>query len=898
MQTFIDTVLDDLLERRQNLSETIFVVPSRRSGNVLQATLSRKRNHTSFAPIIYSVEEFISHLSGLRTLSSTELLFEFYKVYLKVEAQDSKDDFATFIGWAQTLIQDFNEMDRYLIPHAPFFSYISELQKLNQWGNEKTPLVTEFLKFWNKLPDFYKAFAENLLAKNTGYQGLLYKKAADEVNFYIENNNNPHVFLGFNALNTAEQHIIQELLAAGNTQIFWDADTNILKNEYHEAGLFMRAYRSEWKYYSNHPFAYELDIFNQPKTIKSYALSQNIGQAKCVGQLLAQIPKEKQHNTAVILGDESLLSVLLNALPASISKVNITMGVPLKDAPVASLFELLFSLHKNENKQGLYFKSVLSILDQPSVKRLLGVTQVIALQKHIRSNNLVHIQIDEILKVTDPKLVTITELLFSSWKNNPSIAVRNCVAIISQLKDILSATETLFLEYLYGLFKVFNQLQRLLEETVYVKEITTLLHFYKDIISTTTLDLRGDPEQGLQIMGMLESRVLDFETVILTGVNEGTLPQGKSQNSFIPYELKKEYKLPTYKEKDAVYAYHFYRLLHRAKNIHLLYTTGGEAVGAIEQSRFITQLELDSLHTVERVQIAPKLQLKAANDLIVIKTPEIISKLSELAQKGFSPSALSVYMRNPLLFYYQYVLGIRENEDVEETIAANTMGTIVHNTLEALYTPFINKTLTVDLLKALLPQIEDEVHRQYTSSYGTLQTIQGKNLIIYTVICRYIENYIQQEISLLTQGDTVIVRSLEDDLNISLNDTTRLRGKVDLVEERNGLLRIIDYKTGKVEQKDLRLSHWEDLTLPEGKHEKAFQVLMYTYMMYKTTSLSFPVQAGILSFKNLKSGFLPFTWVKDNEITEETLVAFEAVLKQLIAEIINPDIPFKEHEVI
>src|SRR5690606_5360394 len=303
----------------------------------------------------------------------------------------------------------------------------------------------------------------------------------------------------------------------------------------------------------------------------------------------------------------------------------------------------------------------------------------------------------------------------------------------------------LALEYLYRFNQIFNELQRYNLKYNLISNSTTLYYLYRELLSSETLDFKGEPLQGLQIMGMLESRVLDFETVIISSVNEGILPAGKSTNSFIPFDVKLENGLPTYKEKDAVYTYHFYRLLQRAKNVYIIYNTEPDVLNGGEKSRFITQLQIENIHNVKHSIVVPKVEVAQKKFKIIKKTEGVMTRLQQIASNGFSPSSLTNYIRNPLDFYYQKVLKIQSFEDVEETVAANTLGSVIHQTLEDFYTPYKGQMLTEAHLKKMKTLINDSVSLHFKSFYKEGDMTKGKNLIILEVAKRYISNFINKE---------------------------------------------------------------------------------------------------------------------------------------------------------
>lgn len=918
MTNFIFDVLKDLQKDNYNLSELTFVLPSKRAGLFLKHQISRVSDKTIFAPNILSIEEFVEELSQLKSVANTDLLFEFYSTYQKLTEKSQQDSFESFSKWGQILLQDFNEIDRYLIPQQHIFEYLSAIQEINHWSSEKnqTDFIKNYLSFWNKLPVYYEHFTTSLINKSVGYQGLIYREAVENIESYIKSlNDEKIIFLGFNALNTAEETIIQELLQNDLAKIYWDIDDVFINNPKHDAGLFTRAHKTSWTYFKNHAFKWITKHYSEEKNISIYGIPKNVGQAKYIGELLENLQQEKNslEHTAVVLGDENLLTPVLNSLPSSIEALNITMGFPLKSIPLTSLFENLFRIHKNVSSS-YYYKDVIALLSHQFIRPLLFSDNVDTANKlivHINSNNVTYLKTEQ-LKQLAPKHEKIIDVLFSGWQTSAETAISNCTDLIFIIKAHLDKdkpSNRLSLEYLYRFSTLFNEILRLNSEYKHIKDLSSLHNVYKELLSSETLDFQGEPLEGLQIMGMLESRVLDFETVIISSVNEGILPAGKSNNSFIPFDVKLENGLPTYKEKDAVYTYHFYRLLQRAKRVFILYNTEADVLTGGEKSRFITQLELEGIHKINHQIVVPKVPVITQNLKIVKKTDALLKDIFTVAKKGFSPSSLTNYMRNPIDFYYQKVLKIREYEDVEETVAANTLGTVVHNTLEDFYTPLINQILTVDIIKGLKSKIEERVSFHFKNEYKQGDISKGKNLIVFEIAKRYVLNFLNAEIEDIKAGNEIKILQIEanNDLEIhipSLEFPVKLTGKVDRVDSYNGITRIIDYKTGSVQQNQVEVVDWEDITSDYKKYSKSFQVLTYAYMMYKSKQIHLPIEAGIISFKNLNSGFLKFAKkessrgrAKDTLITEDTILAFEVELKSLISEICNPNIDFEEKEV-
>ncbi|GAA4233429.1 PD-(D/E)XK nuclease family protein [Postechiella marina] len=917
MTTFIFDVLKDLKNTGANLSNLTFVLPSKRAGVFLKSQLAQVAEQTMFSPIIISIEEFVEDLSKLKKVTNTELLFEFYETYCELANKTEIDSFEAFSKWAQILLQDFNEIDRYLIPQKKIFDYLSAIQDLEHWSVEKnqTDFIKNYLAFWNKLYAHYTHFTKHLLSKQIGYQGLMYREAVVNLEAYIKANDTQHVFLGFNALNTSEETIIQTLLKNNLAKVYWDIDDVFLNNPKHDAALFTRQHKLKWEYFKKQPFNWVTTNYSAEKNVSVFGIPKNIGQAKYIGTLLNTIKKEQKtlHKTAVILGDENLLIPVLNSIPSNINALNITMGFPLKSIPLASLFEQLFSIHKSASNT-FYYKDVINILSHQFIRPLFQIETTDYASKIIETindNNLIYLT-NHRLKELAGKNKNLIELLFSGWITSIDVVLKKCSSLILTIKTYLDTdkeSNLLSLEYLFRFNELFNELSRLNLEYKHIKDVSALHSIYKELLSSETLDFQGEPLQGLQIMGMLESRVLDFETIIISSVNEGVLPSGKSNNSFIPFDVKIENKLPTYKEKDAVYTYHFYRLLQRAKNVYILYNTEADILTGGEKSRFITQLELEGIHNINHKIVTPHVPIINKELNVIKKDDDVIKRLKEIAEKGFSPSSLTNYIRNPLDFYYQKILKIREYDEVEETVAANTLGTVVHNTLEDFYKPLVGTYLSVDIVKKLKTDIQKTITHHFKDIYKEGDITKGKNLLIFEIAKRYVSNFLDLEIEDLKKGNAIKIIAIEANNKVlidipEIDFPVYITGMVDRVDEYNGVTRIIDYKTGKVDQANVELVEWEAINTDYKKFSKPFQILTYAYMMDASKNLNFPVEAGIISFKNLSNGFLKFakkdkpgTRLKDTAITKETIDSFKVELKKLIIEICNINIDFTEKEV-
>ena len=916
---FLEQLAEKLLVGdSQYFDNLTIVLPNKRARVFLIEAFKKKLNKNIFAPNIISIEDFIQEIAGIRSVDSIEILFEFFEVYSKIIPADKKESFEQFANWAKIILQDFNEIDRYLLNPDHVLSYLKDIEDIKHWSvdaDKRTKLIDKYLKFYSYLIQYYRGLYSHLKNKKIGYQGLIYREAVANISQFIDSSNSEvnYVFAGFNALNAAEEVIIQKLIASNKAEIFWDIDQVFIKDKQHDAGLFVRRFKDSWKYYKSNPFEWIFDDFAQEKNIKVIGTSKSIGQAKIVGSILENITSlgsTTLNKVAVVLGDENLLLPVLHALPAEVDRLNITMGYSGKNNPVQILISKLFKMHsnalaRNPKSYVFYYKDVVDVLTHPLISTNAGAENLV---KDIRRNNFTFIAHQTLISIHGEGN-ELFRMLFAKWNNGALEVLHNLSSLLLALKDTLSTEdnqEKLTKAFIYSIYKVLNKISNYFSGYDSSNTIETLTSIYKQVIDLAEVSFEGEPLQGLQLMGVLETRVLDFDTVIITSMNEGKFPAGKSQNSFIPYDVKKELGLPTFKEKDAIYTYHFYHLIQRAKNVYLLYNTESEGIDGGEKSRFITQLQVEKkpLHTVTNEIYSPFVPEVAAKDFIIEKTEIVMKRLAEIAISGFSPSALTSYIRNPMQFYFQKILSIRDIEDVEENIALNTLGTIIHETLAVLYEPLIGKIQTEEDILLCISKIDDEVAVQFQEIYKKGEIKKGRNLLAFEVAKRHILNFLKLELKAVREGDSIEIlyletrfeRVLESDL---LPFPIKIGGSVDRIELRNNVVRIIDYKTGKVLGTNLSLRNWDNLVL-DIKNDKIIQVLAYAFT-FEPFLQGRMMEAGVISFKNMKSGFLPLK-VKEGKVetqivTSDILESYKEQLVHLLLEILNKEIPFTEKEV-
>lgn len=919
MQIFLNKVVSEVLSNHDVISDLSFILPNKRAGLFLKDELNKSLQSSSILPRIISIEDLIIEISDLENIENTNLIFEFYTVYKKHTETSRTDSFEIFSKWASVLLQDFNEIDSNLVNTDEVLNYITDTKRLENWNldNYQSTLTKNYLKFFDDIKIYYKNLYEHLLAKNLGYQGLLYREATKQMDSYLKANRSKKlIFVGFNALNKAEESIIQKLLGSGSSEIFWDTDTFYFDQK-NEAGKFFRAYKKKWNYFQTHKFNWIENNLNKTKDIHIKGLPKNITQIKEVGEILRKISAKEKNlmNTAIVLCNEKLLPVLLNSIPKEIESANITMGYSLQNIPVSKLFDSIFKLHLNKNKfekkDGYYYKDFVNVINHPLLhKTWMNNTHFKkVLNRLLIDNKNIFITYSDInLLIKDNSRITaLFELIFLEWDNQIEHVLNRFLLIIDRLKKE-DASNYLEKEYFFRFNNVFQQLMNLNNEFGYLNNLNTLYIFYTQLLNYENLFFKGEPLKGLQIMGLLESRVLDFDNVILISANEGFLPSQSSQDSFIPFEIKMTKNLPSHQEKDAIFAYHFYRLLQRSKNIYLLYNTEADDFGSGEMSRFITQLDIAKQNnSLEKINLTKSISIPKFNSNVIPlkeirKSPLVLSRLNELSVEGFSPSSISVYIRNPIDFYKRKIIGLKEMQEVEETIAANTFGTIVHEAMDELYRPYIGLFITKANLLNMKSKLDAVVKGQFKNHYSLNSITTGKNYLTFEIAKQFINNFLNYELKELEKNNSIKILDLEYKVSYTyqfdgLPFPVKLKGTVDRIDEVNGVLRILDYKTGAVSSKALKINNW-DLLTTDYDYSKCFQVLIYAFIYAKNNNLNFEdknVESGIISFKNLKAGFMK---VNNTSLSQNDMDLFLIQLNKLLIEIYDPEIPFIEKEIL
>ncbi|MGY5352022.1 PD-(D/E)XK nuclease family protein [Wenyingzhuangia sp. IMCC45533] len=908
MKTFLQETASAIINGKTNLKNTICIVPSERAGIYLKQSFKEVLiNKVSFLPKIISIENFIKEISGLESMDQVSLIFEFFKIYQQEYKGENPDTFERFIGWATIVIQDFNEIDRHLVNPKEIFNYLADIQNIKDWDpskNKETDTMSNYMSFVEDLYTYYQKLTATLLHKKSAYQGLVYKKAFENCEEYVAQfKEETFCFIGFNALNKAEEQIFKTFLASEKNQIYWDVDEYYLDSK-REAGSFIREFFTQWEclnvegrknFINNH--------FRQKKNIQILGSPLNVTGIKAATSFLNDEINSKE--TAFVLAEESLLPVVLNSIPSSVNKVNITMGYALSNIPLSGLFQSLFDLHLNKQKlakQAFYYKDIISFLRHPYLTRITDSKNDLIIES-ITRQNLVFVSENEIDNFfTKHEIFPSVVNLFKPFKNVAEFLTKT-IDFIGLLNQKLEGVDLLYVE---GYRKVFQEIINLNQQYQYISNIKVLYKIFKKLLPLESVDFKGEALEGMQLMGVLETRCLDFKNVVLTSVNEGVLPSGTTERSFISFEVKKHFKMPTYLAKDAIFSYHFYRLIQRAENVYLIYNTKTNDFGGGEMSRFLTRLMIDKEADITHKNVVVPVQKSVKVAKEIIKTNQVVDVLISYFKKGVSPSRITDYMNDPLVFYKKMVLKIRETDAVEEEVAHNTLGTIVHDSLEFLYKPYLNKILVAKDVELMKTEAKKMVGLKFKEHFKEGDITTGKNRLISEVANQFVINFLNKELDEIKVGKEIVVKDLEMECTLSMvtpaGHQIKLRGKIDRVDEVDGVRRIVDYKTGKVEAKDLCL---EDLSMAttDYKYHKIVQVM--TYVLLYTETEKFDVgrnelQTGIYSFKNFKPGFLAMNQSKSSRqqnynITADNVEAFKNSLYGLIDEILDNNRTFVEN---
>lgn len=941
MKPFLYQVASLFYEKWEaEVSRLAFVFPNRRTGLFFQKYLSEVADTPLFSPTILTINDLFIQLSGKQSADRISMLFTLYDIYIRQSG--STETFDEFLYWGEMLLNDFDDIDKYMANARMLFSNVTDLREIENdfdflsdeqiaairsfWSSfyprGDTPNQQQFLAVWQVLYDLYEEFRATLAAGGKGYEGMIFREVVES----MERGESPDlpyeriVFVGLNALSVSEERFLAQLQKREIADFYWDYVSDKVIDPDNKASYFVS------RNLKSFPSSMKLPPEEKVKTeIEVIGIPSGIGQAKHVYTLLsdwckeAEMSSEEALRTAVILPDEHLLIPVLNAIPEQIRRINVTMGYPLAGTPVASLIEYILALQKNvryiDRNPLFYFRDVLPVLNH---RYILSTSPEIisSLVKEITENNKIYISHTELEKTP------LLEILFTPVTGVEAFS-DYLIKVLEELNKVMSAlsdeeeedatlrTNDLEQEFIFHYFTTVNRMKEVMKDARIEMKIDTFFRLLKRVTDTITIPFHGEPLSGLQIMGVLETRALDFDRLIILSMNEGIFPQRKAANSFIPYNLRRGFGLPTYEHQDSVWAYHFYRLIERASHVSLLYDTRSNGLQTGEVSRFVHQLHYHYEVPMRDKLVVYNVSSSKTPPLAVPKREDIMRRLDAYRKggsKAISASAINTYLDCPLKFYFSVVEGIREEEEVSETIESDVFGSILHKVMEELYKPFQGKMVTVDLLKAIRKDtalLTGAIARAFASEFfktEVVRSLTGQNYLIGEMIRKYVEKILERDGKLTPFVYIESERKINGLISLSDHSEIRLKGFIDRVDEVLDAIRIIDYKSGSG---TTTFSSIESLFNKEEKDraKAVMQVFMYCWMYaHFTENKGKTIQPGIYYVRSLFSDpFDPSVYHRIERGKSEKVEdfsgyaqAFEEGLRGCLDEIFNPEIPFTQ----
>ncbi len=915
---FLERVVDSCMGHFGDLSDVIFILPGRRTGTFLKKIIVEKNRITQWAPKVISFNELASEHTGIDIADGITLRFELYKAY--TEIKKDVEDFASFDAWSSIILSDYNAIDNYLLDPKKIYEDLRNIKDIDEWSFNLDPLSDDqkkFLDFWNILGKLHDQFVKNISTQNLAYSGMLMRALAEDVNNCLpQNDKKKFCFAGFNAISDAEAKVILHCQEAHDTLIFWDVDKFYMDDKQHPAGQFVRKLIPQLG--NDDPIKFPDKIAGKEKTIHLTATPNPLAQCRMIGNILSE--QDEHTNTAIVLADESLLIPTLASLPLGFSKVNITMGMSFIHSPLFKVFDQLIGLHRYASKRqeshgdySFYHKDFTQCLqDLQSISQSIFNAQGSDLIiKRIQKENKIHITSAFLSKDEIAPRMALVKQLFapigSDIKNLIKVFI-NLAKTLAYQEDVDAINKVIAVQF----EKALIHLQEANNKYVYLTNISGFQSIFRQISSAEKLSFLGEPLSGIQIMGMLETRALDFDKVILLGANEGVLPGARRPNSFFPYELKKYYGIPSHKDHEAVFSYYFYRLIQHPKEVHLIFGSQRDDFGGGgEKSRFVSQLEYE--HTRKRLNgklIKNNYKTKVSGDILknitIQNTKKTSSHILDVWQKsGLSPSAITRYINCPLDFYNRYVLGLKEENELEDEVNNAVMGTCIHNTLELLYKDQIEKKLTLEAIDEMKKLVKSTLTEQFRIADLNELIRSGQNHLIYLISEQMVNRMLATDKQRINSGDSIIIKGLEKKytakLSITLagkNEDILLRGTVDRIEEVNGEIIIMDYKSGRVEQVDVSVANDKDFI----KKPKSLQLTQYMWLFIKnqhnqSSTHANNIRASILSLPKTSNIAVPLKYSdKEYASNKEFLDGFENTMASLLEEILDPNIKFEHND--
>lgn len=945
MESFLKLVAADLYKHTEgNLAHTAVVFPNKRAGLFFNEYLAQESDSPIWSPAYVSISELFRSLSPWEVGDPVKLVCELYKIFRReTQSTETLDD---FYFWGEMLISDFDDADKNKVDTDKLFSNLQDLRNImddytfiddeqeeairqffqNFSIERRTALKERFISLWDVLGNIYKGFRESLASQNIAYEGMMYRHVIE----HLDVDKLPYekyVFVGFNVLNKVEHTLFTQLKDVGKAVFYWDYDKFYMKENRqavtHEAGEFIRRNLRDFP----SPLSGELfKNLSKPKEVHYIASSTENAQARYLPQWIRNNLTTPEKETAVVLCNEALLQPVLHSLPAEVKHVNITMGFPLSQTPVYSFLIALLELHTHgfNFKSGRYtFQSVVTLLKHPYTRQLTGQAEL--LEKELTRNNRFYPLPGELGK--DEFLTR----LFTPLSGNLNLCIR-LSETLQQVAGIYQANTSgtedtdafnqLYRESLFKAYTTINRFRTLIEEDELTVQSETFRRLLVKVLSATNIPFHGEPAIGMQVMGVLETRNLDFRHLVLLSVNEGQLPKSGGDSSFIPYNLRKAFGMTTIEHKIAVYAYYFYRLLQRAERITLMYNTSSDGLNRGEWSRFMLQFLIEWPHPITRQFLEAGQSPQGTSPITVEKTPDVMRRMQSLfdvranPKAKFSPSALNYYLDCPLKFYYRYVAGLSAPDEVSAEIDSATFGSIFHYAAEHIYKDLTThgKVINKEALETLLRnevKLQDYVDTAFKKLFFNVPQNEkpeynGVQLINSAVIARYLKQLLQND--LRYAPFTFIASEMEVDEPIDIQTPkgvikSRIGGIIDRMDSKDGTLRIVDYKTGGDADTP---PHVESLFIPDKKRSNyVFQTFLYAAIMCRKQPTMKIAPALLYIHRAATETYSPVIQMGEPRKPKEAVEDFSKYEKEyrerlqgLLEEIFNPEKSFTQTEII
>lgn len=938
METFLKIVASDLFRRKgNNLARTAIVFPNKRAGLFFNEYLAQQSDKPIWAPAYISIRELFRSLSSWETGDSVKLVCELYKVFR--EQTQSKETLDDFYFWGELLLADFDDADKNMVDTHRLFTNLKDLRTLmddytfidkeqeeaiqqffhNFSIEKRTALKEKFISIWDTLGHIYQGFRQRLMEQGIAYEGMLYRDAVEKLN----TDTLPHdtyVFVGFNVLNKVERELFHRLNDAGKALFYWDYDEFYMSKPHHEAGEFIKRNLQDFPSALPASAFQEMNTLSSPKEIRYIASPTENAQARYLPQWIRENLTESEKETAVVLCNEGLLQPVLHSLPENVKHVNITMGFPLSQTPVYSFINALLDLQIQgyDAKNGrFHYPQVMAVLKHPYTRQLTDKAE--KLEEELTKNNRFYplpneLQADEYL-----------EHLFTPTTSNLELthylseATQQVATIYKETKKD-DAFDQLYRESLFKAFTTLNRFNTLIEEGVLDVHTETYRRLLVKVLTSTNIPFHGEPAIGMQVMGVLETRNLDFRHIVMLSVNEGQLPKSGGDSSFIPYNLRKAFGMTTIEHKIAVYAYYFYRLLQRAEKVTLMYNNSSDGLNRGEWSRFMLQFLIESSHSIALQTLQAGQSPQGSTTIRIPKTERVMERMHQVFDLAFneraklSPKALNCYMDCKLRFYFNYIAGLQAPEEVSAEIDSATFGDIFHRTAENIYKDMtqhgnvISKENIERLLKDDI-RLENYVDNAFKELFFHIPADEkpqynGIQLINSAVIVRYIKQLLRHDYRYAPFTFVGSEKPVSEKVTIHTptgDFQSRIGGYIDRLDSKDDTLRIVDYKTGGKADTPPNVA---SLFIPDKKRSNyVFQTFLYAAIMCRkqkmkvAPSLLFINRAAsedyspVIQFKEPRKS--PVSITDFSEYEEE----FREELQKLLDEIFHPEVDFTQTEI-